>query len=354
MKSLLIFILLFSNSLLFAADCELESKISEYKPAYAKLFSINYYKNFKIVFSGNDKFLVGDKAQIKCTTNLPIISAQVRRLIATSTTHLNFLKTFSAEKILVGFPNVKYIYNPTLRSQSIKDINFQLNAEELIALRPDLIMAYSGNMSSENNIVNLRKLGLPIVLNHDFEEHHPLARAEWLVFTSLFIGKDQEAKKIFNEIATNYKKIKSKTGENGLRPAVLVGDIQNGKWVTCGGESDLGILIKDAGGVLVHNSNAGETQYLSLETALSNPLMATFWLTQNVWTSQRPINEDSRYSSFKSAKKYNNNRKINADGFNDFWETGTSRPDLLLQDLYAIIHMERDHNAKLVWYKELL
>jgi iron complex transport system substrate-binding protein len=350
---LLFFVIFFSNRPLFAADCESQSKIREYKPSYAKLFSINYYANFKIIISGNDKFIVGDKTKINCTTKLPIINSNVSKLVATSTTHLAFLKTFSLEKILIAFPNIKYIYNPIIRGQKVKDINYQLNAEELLALKPDLIMAYSANLSSEHEFLKLRKLGLPIVLNHDFKEKNPLARAEWQIFTSLFVGKDLEAQKLFTEIVENYNKLKSQVHDNQLRPIVLVGDIQNGKWVTCGGESDLGILIKDAGGQLLLESPNSETQYISLEKALSTPNKPMFWFTQNMWNDSKAAVKDSRYKSFLNTKKYNNNKKVNAEGFNDFWETGTSRPDLILQDLYSIIHLEKDHNSQLIWYKEL-
>jgi iron complex transport system substrate-binding protein len=345
--------LFFSMSKAWSADCEMQTKTGEYKPRYAKLFSINYYKDFKIITSDKDRFIVSPNKVLDCSTTLPLISSDVKRLIATSTTHLSFLKTFGFEKILIGFPGTQYIFNPTLRAQPIKSIHHQLNAEELLSLRPDLIMAYSANLASEKKLLDLRKVNLPVVMNHDFEETHPLARAEWVVFNSVFIGKDLEAQKIFKEIEAGYSALKAKNDLLHKRPFILVGDIQNGKWVTCGGQSDLAILIRDAGGLLVLESRSNETQYVSLEKILSQQNIPTVWLTQNTWNDLSVIKKDSRYKKFAGTRKYNNNGQINAEGFNDFWEAGISRPDLLLRDLYAVFHPEKNLNSNLVWYKEL-
>lgn len=351
MKSIFLILGLFTTMTTLAAECESQKSISEYKPHYAKLFSIKYYKDFKIVESNSDRFIVADKKILECTTKLPVISSHVERFVATSTTHLPFLKKFSLEKKLVGFQGVNYIFDPALRSQNIKNINYQINAEELISLKPDLVMAYTANIASGKKLNDLRNLQIPIVLNHDFEEQHPLARAEWIVFSSLFFSKDLEAQKFFKEIEANYLKIKNVAVKT--RPIILVGDIQNGKWATCGAQSDLAILINDAGGTLLLNRQSPETQYFSLEDVLSIKTNPEIWLTQNTWENKSKINSDSRYNRFTKIPVYNNNKLVNAAGFNDYWETGLSRPDLLLKELHSIFHPEKNLNLTSIWYKEL-
>jgi iron complex transport system substrate-binding protein len=350
MKSIVLILGLFTSVLLFSAECESLKPISEYKPRYAKLFSIQYYKDFKIVDSVSDRFIVTDK-NLECSTKLPVMKANVNRFVATSTTHLPFLKTFSLEKKLIAFQGVNYIYDPTLRTQKIRNINYQMNPEELISLRADLVMAYAANISSEKKLNDLRNLQIPIVLNRDFQEQHPLARAEWIVFSALFFSKDIEAQKIFKDIASNYLKIKNEVKKT--KPLILVGDIQNGKWATCGGESDLAILINDAGGSLLLNRKSPETQYFALEKVLSMKEAPQIWLTQNTWDNISKVSADPRYNVFNKLPIYNNNKLMNAAGFNDYWETGLSRPDLLLKDLYSIFYSAKKLNPKLIWYKEL-
>ena len=338
---------------LWSAECEQQEVENAYIPHFAKHFKIKYYKDFKLVDSMKDRFIVADTLPLKCETKLPVFTSSTKRFIATSTTHLAFLKDFRIEKTLVGFQGLRYINNPKLRSQKIKDINYQLNAEELLSLKPDLVMAYSANLASEKRLNDLRKLKIPVVLNRDFEETHPLARAEWMVFEAVFFSKDQEAKKLFKSIEDSYLSLAGESKKKNARPLVLVGDIQNGKWATCGGLSDLAILIRDAGGDLLLNSSSTDTQYVSLEKILSTNEVPSYWLTQNTWSDLTSAKKDSRYKKFISIPAFNNNLILNAEGFNDYWETGVSRPDLLLKDLYDIFNNKQASHLKLNWYKEL-
>ncbi|MBC7428072.1 MAG: ABC transporter substrate-binding protein [Bacteriovorax sp.] len=353
MRSFLILLILILTPALWADDCEKQDVQNAYIPRFAKLFTIKYYQDFKIVESGPDHFIVADRLPLKCETALPVFTAHAKRFIATSTTHLPFLKQFNLEETLVGFPGVRYIFNPKLKSKKIKDINYQLNPEELLSLKPDLVMAYSANLTSEKRMTDLRKLKIPLILNRDFEETHPLARAEWMVFSAVFFSKDLEAKKMFKSIEDSYLQTAGVSRTKNSRPKILVGDIQNGKWATCGGLSDLAILIKDAGAELLLKSDSTETQFISLEKILSLKERPAYWLSQNTWKDLSAARKDSRYKKFLSVPVYNNNNQLNAEGFNDYWETGISRPDLLLKDVFDIFNNLPSSQLKLNWYKEL-
>lgn len=88
MKSILIIFAALLSSQSFALDCESQKIVNEYKPRYAKLFSITYYKDFKIVNSENDRFIVKDNKKLDCASKLPILSPmskdslQLQRLIS--------------------------------------------------------------------------------------------------------------------------------------------------------------------------------------------------------------------------------------------------------------------------------
>lgn len=352
MKSIILLIIItFITAPLFAKDCEEEKLIREYKPYYAQFFKIRYYSGFKIIDSKNDRYMVADKKP-ECTTSLPLFSSSVKKFIATSTTHLPFLEQFSLEKSLIAFQGTRYIYSPKLRTEAVRDIHYQLNPEELISLKPDLVMAYSANLSSLERLGELRKMGIPIVLNHDFEESHPLARSEWLVFSAAFFSKDAQAEKFFKTIMARYLKLK-KSAQTKTKKVVLVGEIQNGQWTTCGGESDLATLIEDAGGEIWLKSQSKETQYVSLEKVYQMKPRPSLWLTQNNWHDLSEAKKDSRYKIFLGIPAYNNNALLNPYGFNDFWESSLMRPDLLLSDLITILKNGKLPKSKLVWYKEI-
>ena len=150
-----------------AADCEAAKPISVYKPTYAEYFTISYYDNYKIIDAGKapslERYIVADGA-LKCETTLAVLTSKTKRFVSSSTTHLYFLSAFNLEHTLVGFQGTRYIFNEKIRAQKIKEINYQMNAEELFALKPDLVMVYSANAGAER-AKQLRKLKIPIVLN---------------------------------------------------------------------------------------------------------------------------------------------------------------------------------------------
>ena len=162
----------------FSNECEKEIKISSYQAKYSQVFSIAYFKEFKIVELNlplfKDKFIVSDK-KLNCTTKLAIISSDAKRVVATSTTHLPFLTQFQVEKKLIGFQGINYLNG---FKHKIVNINFVLNPEEILKLNPDIVIAYLSNLGSleaQFRLKSLRNLGVPIVLNFDYTEKHPLA-----------------------------------------------------------------------------------------------------------------------------------------------------------------------------------
>jgi iron complex transport system substrate-binding protein len=214
-------------------------------------------------------------------------------------------------------------------------------------------MTYNLNVSSQKFISQMRKLKIPLVLNNDYLEQSALARAEWLIYTASFFNKEREAQKIFDGIRTKYQEIKAKANMISLRKKILVGDIQNGKWVTCGGHSDLAHLIQDAGGDLLLASKARETQRRSLEDIYLLTSPVDIWLTQNNWTKQDAPKNDSRYKRVNAKKIFNIYGRLNSLGANDYWEMGMARPDIMLEDLATAFYPEVFSTHNLVWYKQL-
>jgi iron complex transport system substrate-binding protein len=339
----------------FAVDCDKLKIVNSYKPTYARYFSIDYYEDFKILTMGIgnklDKVVVTEKP-LNCQTSLFVLNKKVEKFVATSTTHLAFLKALDAESKLIGFQGTQYIFNPKFNLKKIKNISYQLNSEELCALKPDLFMAYESNIPGVKTLKDLRKLNLPVVLNWDFAETHPLARAEWNILNASFFGKEKEALDNFKMIQTNYEQLRKEAIEL-KKIKVLIGEIQSGRFVTCGGKSDLALLIRDAGGELVLENSKSETQYFPLEKAMELAKVTKFWLPHNEWKDLAVLNKDSRYLTLRSVLVYNNNKLLNASGYNDYWENGLSRPDLMLKDLLTIIHPEKMPNGQTIWYKRL-
>ena len=362
MTIFLTFILALMPYTLYSKECIASKPLMTFKPKYAQHFSIETYKNFKLVFVDKKKYFLANDLESNCFVNdvAAFIRTPVHKVAMMSTTYLPALNLLELEKTLVAFQGVHSIVSDHFNLNELKDIPFKYNPEELLAIKTDLIMGHTSNFLSQDltNTESLfKKLKLPVVINKDFEEKSPLARAEWIVFIASFYNREVDAQKIFNNIEKNYNDLKLKAQLYSNIPTVLVGDIQNGAWITCGAESDLAQMIQDAGGMLLLKKKSSKTQNLSLEelSLIKEPIQ--IWLTQNTWRTNsekmKAMTLDKRYSLIKPIMTFNNNKILNKNGSNDYWETAMQRPDLLLQDLVELFHHSNSNLIKLKWYQPL-
>jgi iron complex transport system substrate-binding protein len=359
MKTLITFIL-FSFPLAFstfASECDLRSPLKVYRPHYAKHFSIDYFKNFKILHVDKEQYLLSDSPVQNCEyAGLKIITP-VKKVVMMSTTYLPALELIHQEKSLMGFQGKQNIVSSAFQQGVIKEVAYKLNPEYLQGFKADLIMGYEGNLTGPKQTQIFKSLKIPFVINKDFEEKNPLARAEWLIFISSFYNQDDQAINIFNSIQSKYLALKEKNSKFLVKAKVIVGDIQNGHWVTCGGESDLGQMIEDAGGSLAHKRPSSKTQEINLEEISLDKTIKKVWLTHNMWESKNDLvkatKKDSRYLLITAKNMFNNNLIINSHKANDYWEMGLQRPDLLLFDLSKMFHPEEYKEHKLHWYRKL-
>jgi len=193
-----IYLLFFSFSV-GAVECDLSHPLKTSKPEFAKKFSINYFKNFKIVYVDKNRYVLSRTSDIGCEIELPKIITPVKKAVMMSTTYLPALELLKQEKSLIAFPGKRYIVSKAFHQESVQELSSTLNAEYLLKLKPDLIMYYNANLSTPDQLKILQSLKIPVVLNVDFEETTPLARAEWLIFISAFYDQEDMAKKILNK-----------------------------------------------------------------------------------------------------------------------------------------------------------
>ena len=63
-----------------------------------------------------------------------------------------------------------------------------------------------------------------------------------------------------------------------------------------------------------------------------------------------------RYKAFKSFKEnliYNNNYRQNAEGANDYWQSGITHPHIVLKDLVKIFHPELLPKYEMVYHQRI-
>lgn len=332
------------------ANCTDQKLIKTFKPTYAKGFEIQYYADFKIIKNLFSKSaVIQSKHPLKCQTDLYQIKNEINRIVLTSTTYLPLLVELHQEKKLVGFQGKKYISGQQFDLSKVTDLDYELSKEALVGAKSDLVIAYDLNL--KNPTQEYHQLKIPLVLNDDYKEDHPMARLEWIVYNAAFFNEEDRFIKIFNEKKKRYLDLKNQTKKKS--PVVLIGDIQGGAWATPGSLTNLGILFKDAGATLALDIPSNKTQFLNLEYVINLKQKPEYWFTNNFWNSKSDIikqKENHIYSRFLKTTVINNNKKQNDQGYNEFWQSGQYYPDQILQDLINIL---QNNSQELIWYKEL-
>ena len=288
----------------------------------------------------------------------------LQRVVCLSTTHIGFLDALGALHTVCGLSGTVYVSNDSVKSGvalgRIREVGNEqgLNYEAIVQLKPDVVFAYGIGSEINAQMNKLHDLGIPVVLVGEYLEQSPLAKASWIKFFGAFFGKEELAATIFDRIRKNYETIKSSVSGLPSRPSVLTGLPFKDTWWIAGGQSNLAVLIEDAGGKFLWRENPSKEAFpVSLEEVFLQAAGADFWINCGSATSLGELlSFDPRFSALPSVKKsqvYNNNLRSTSTGGNDYWESGVVHPDLILADLVKIFHPEMPGAGPFYYYKEM-
>ncbi len=279
-----------------------------------------------------------------------IIPVPVRKIICMSSTHIAMISALGEMESISGISGTDYIYDSALKSKAddglISEIGYDagINSELILKINPDLIMMYGIGSESAGYVGKISELGIKIMYNADYLETDPLGKAEWIKVFGALYGKEKLADSIYNAISKSYKDIKSYISENIVtRPVVLLGLPFRDTWFISPGNSYISTLISDAGGnYLWQDTKSSVSMPYSLETVYMKSLDADYWLNVGTVTSKREIASfDPRLEKvpcYISGKIYNNTKRTSPGGGNDYWESGTLNPQIILSDIASILH----------------
>lgn len=294
-----------------------------------------------------------------------VVEVPVRRVVALSTTVIGFLDRLDVADSLIGFSDPRRICTPAVARRAEEGTmatvgdGSNLQVEKLLALSPDLIFTFATG-SFRDTHPKLIEAGLPVALVGEYMEEHPLGRAEWIKYIGLFFDREAEAEKVFSAVEARYNALVRTVAESGddSRPTTFTGTPFHGQWHVAGGRSYVARLLADAGaGYLWKTSDWRGAKPVDVEVVFARALNADKWLNPGVWKSLRQGRAAdprfARFSSLQHGELYNNNRRVNAFGSNDYWESGVVAPDLVLADLVRIFHPQLLPDHKLYYYMRL-
>lgn len=290
-----------------------------------------------------------------------ILDGEAKRIVTTSSTHIAMLDALGATDRIVGVSGINYITNPEIqkRREEIADIGYEGNFdyEALLATNPDIVLLYGVNGANSME-GKLRELDIPYIYIGDYLEESPLGKAEWIVPMGEIIGEREKGIENYNSIAERYNELKKKVADSALdAPSVMLNVPYGDSWFMPSANSYMARLIADAGGNYIYGKNTGNSSLpIDIEEAYTLASQADFWLNTDqvvslaVLAKKCPKFTDTRV--FRNGDVYNNTLRANSAGGNDFFESGITNPDLILQDLIHIFHPELSESP-LSYYQKL-
>jgi iron complex transport system substrate-binding protein len=292
-----------------------------------------------------------------------IIRTPVKQVICLSTTHLAYLEILGETDAVAGISGSQYISNPAIRKRmeqgKVPDVGYgqNLNYELIVNLKPDLVMIYGIGSEVTSYTRKLEELNIPVIMVAEYLEESPLGKAEWIKFIGALFEKEDVAADYFTRVEKEYGRLKELAANASSKPEVLVGSPYKDSWWVPGGNSYLANLIADAGGIYLGRNNPSHESYvISFENALAWGSKADVWINMGNLASRKEIlSADQRFESFgvfNQGKVFNNIKRLSSHGGNDFWESGTVNPHIVLSDLIAIFHPGLV-KEEMVYYSEI-
>ncbi len=293
------------------------------------------------------------------------IYVPLKKIICMSTTHLAMVAALNEKDAIIGVSGTDLIYDKSISERInkgiISDVGYEsgMNNELIIRLSPDLIMMYGVGSESAGYIGKAKELGIKVMFNADYLETDPLGKAEWIKLFGALFCKGKMADSIFMSVSESYDRIKNYISQNRVgKPAVLMGLPFRDTWFISPGDSYTSRFIEDAGGnYLWHDTKSSVSMPYSLEDVFIRSLKADYWLNIGSVSSKKEICAlDPRLETipcYRNGNLYNNNKRISPAGGNDYWESGTLNPHLVLKDIAAILHPELFPDSGLFYYRRI-
>ncbi len=273
-------------------------------------------------------------------SNYTKIEVPVKHLVALSSTYIGMLDAINGLDFIVGTTNKDYIFNPKVlrKIESGKIVDFgdesSITPEKLVQQKAELIL-YSGFGQPFPNADKLMKLNILTLSNYDWEEAHPLGKAEWIKVFGALCGKQKEANDYFSSVVKHYNLIKKKAGKSNLHPRVIFGGMVGSIWYTPAGKSFLAGVMKDAGFDYCYSNEKGTASCeKSLEQIFKDQKGILLWLNAEASSMSELSSRNKKFETFdayKSGKIYTYIPKSNF-----FWEYSAVNPHWMLED-FAVI-----------------
>src|SRR5574344_49175 len=286
-----------------------------------------------------------------------VVRTPLSHTIVYSSVHCSLLGEWGKLNCIAGVCDLKYVMMKAMHERyqqgTLGDLGNSMSpdAEKMIALNPDdiLLSPYKDN----DGYGKLGNSGIPRIECADYMETSPLGRAEWMKFYGLLYGCEERAVNMFNDIEKKYVSMAQKAQKSRSHPTVFADMKSGATWMIPGGNSTIGMFLKDAGAdYLFKDRNECGSVTVSPEEVLNRCQNSQFWLIKynngQTLDYHSLISLDPIYSQLDAVQKHH----VYAcnTGIVPFSEEAPFHPERLLMDLIKIFHPELVKNYQSKYY----
>ena len=331
-----------------------------------------------------------------CTTDT--VRTPVERSAVFIAPHCQLMYELGCQQAIRGVCDLNYINIPDVRKRaasagkassgnasaqnSIVDCGSSMapDIERIIALKPEAILV--SPFENSGGYGKLDKLHIPIIEAADYMESSPLGRAEWMKFYGMLFGKDKNisttaagkaseatagkaseatlpascelrADSLFAQIEKEYLKLKAEAGKLPKGLSILTERKTGNVWYVPGGQSTIGILLKDANAryIFSDDKHSGSLP-MSPEQILAKGNQVDVWAFK--YFGGAPLSQVQllqEYDGYKALAAFNRGNIYQVDTSTvPYFELTSFHPELLLREFIILAHGERF--GKLRFYKK--
>lgn len=324
----------------------------------------------------------------RCTTDT--VRTPVERSAVCIAPHCQLMYELGCQQAIRGVCDLNYINIPDVRKRaasagkatagnasaqnSIVDCGSSMapDIERIIALKPEAILV--SPFENSGGYGKLDKLHIPIIEAADYMESSPLGRAEWMKFYGMLFGKDKNisttavgkaseatlpascelrADSLFAQIEKEYLKLKAEAGKLPKGLSILTERKTGNVWYVPGGQSTIGILLKDANAryIFSDDKHSGSLP-MSPEQILAKGSQVDVWAFK--YFGGAPLSQAQllqEYDGYKALAAFSRGNIYQVDtSMVPYFELTSFHPELLLREFIILAHGSRF--GKLKFYKK--
>lgn len=317
--------------------------------------------------------------------------------------HCQLMYELGCQQAIRGVCDLNYINIPDVRKRaasagkassgnasarnSIVDCGSSMapDIERIIALKPEAILV--SPFENSGGYGKLDKLHIPIIEAADYMESSPLGRAEWMKFYGMLFGNaskaadgnaskaadgmhprllterlskavlsascEATADSLFSQIEKEYLKLKAEAGKLPKGLSILTERKTGNVWYVPGGQSTIGILLKDANAryIFSDDQHSGSLP-MSPEQILAKGSQVDVWAFK--YFGGAPLSQVQllqEYDGYKALAAFNRGNIYQVDTSTvPYFELTSFHPELLLREFIILAHGSRF--GKLRFYKK--